>query len=109
MKRIALLAGAAVLLLAQSSNTNYDEAKVPKYDLPGVLTLKNGERVHDAKTWTAKRRAEILEIYRTEVFGRAPGKAPHVTFQTEVQDRQALGGKAIRKVVTISFADGANT
>jgi hypothetical protein len=110
MKPSLLLFAAAALLAAQQPpETLYDEAKVPKYVLPDLLVMKNGERVRDAKTWTSKRRPEILEMYRTEVFGQAPAKAPHLVFHVDSTDRQALDGRAIRKQVTISFADGADT
>jgi hypothetical protein len=110
MKPSLLFFAAAALLAAQQPpEALYDEAKVPKYLLPDLLVMKSGERVRDAKTWTSKRRPEILEMYRTEVFGRAPAKAPHLMFQVDSTDRQALNGRAIRKQVTISFADGADT
>ena len=51
---------------------NRDESKVPPYELPDALVLKNGQRVTDAETWTRKRRVEILELFRTEMFGRRP-------------------------------------
>jgi hypothetical protein len=107
MNRSVLLPAAAALLFAQQpSDTLYDEAKVPKYSLPALLTMKNGETVRDAKTWTAKRRPEILEMYRTEVFGRAPAKAPQLAFHVDSVDKQALAGRAVRKIVTITFAGG---
>ena len=39
---------------------NYDEAKVGTYTLPDALVLNNGKPVRDAKTWTKKRRPEIV-------------------------------------------------
>ena len=63
-KAIALLP-LALLAAAQTPDTNYDEARVPKYTLPDPLTLKNGERVRDARTVQSRRRPEILELYRT--------------------------------------------
>jgi hypothetical protein len=48
-------------------------------------------------------------MYRTEVFGRAPAKAQHLVFHVDSADRQALDGHAVRKQVTISFADGADS
>ena len=107
MNRSLLLPAAAALLFAQQpSEPLYDEAKVPKYSLPALLVMKDGGRVRDAKTWTAKRRPEILEMYRTEVFGRAPAKAPQLAFHVDSVDKQALGGRAVRKLVTITFAGG---
>jgi hypothetical protein len=33
---------------------NYDESKVPAYILPNPLTMANGTKVTDAKTWKGK-------------------------------------------------------
>ena len=104
-----LLPAAALLLVcfgagAQQPDANYDEAKVPKYTLPDPLVMANGERVRDAKAWQNRRRPEILELYRAEVFGRSPSE--HVKFAIKVNsvDQHALGGKAVRKQVTFRFA-----
>ena len=55
---------------------NYDEAKVGTYTLPDALVLDNGKPVRDAKTWTKKRRAEIVSIFETQQYGKAPGRPP---------------------------------
>src|ERR1700722_20917688 len=52
---------------------NYDEAKVGTYTLPDALVLNDGKPVTDAKTWWAKRRPEIVAMFETEQYGRAPG------------------------------------
>src|SRR5881409_2779781 len=50
---------------------NYDEAKAnPFPNLPDPLTLKNGKKVTSAKTWWNQRRAEIVEDFDREVYGR---------------------------------------
>ncbi|MBZ5582504.1 MAG: acetylxylan esterase [Acidobacteriia bacterium] len=101
---LAALALGCLSAAAQTPQTNYDEAKVPPYTLPDPLTMRNGERVRDAKTWNTRRRPEILELYRTEVFGRSPAKAVKLASEVTSVDQQALGGKAIRKQVTVFFA-----
>ena len=88
---------------AQAPEANYDEAKVPHYTLPDPLILNNGERVPDARAWRDKRRPEILELYRREVFGRAPAGKPKLRYEVVSVDRAALGGKAVRKVVRVFF------
>ncbi len=42
-----------------------DEAKVPAYTLPALLTLENGAPVIDPQTWFTQRRPEILEQFET--------------------------------------------
>src|SRR6476661_8566466 len=103
MRFTALLALAALTLCAQNKNANYDEAKVPQYKLPDPQVLRNGQPVKNAKTWNEKRRPELLELFRSEMYGRRPGKPQHMTFELEAIDKQALGGSAIRKEVTVYF------
>jgi hypothetical protein len=82
---------------------NYDEAKVPRYTLPDPLVCADGTRVSDAKTWESKRRPEIVKLYETHVYGKAPGKPKDMTFEVRSVDKNALGGKAIRKEVVVWF------
>ena len=98
-----LLASASLGGLAQKADTLYDEALVPKFSLPDPLTLRNGERVKDSKTWIARRRPEILAIYEAEVFGKAPTKPVKLNYEVKDPEKGALGGKADRKIVTIFF------
>jgi hypothetical protein len=93
----------AAVACAQNKDANYDEAKVPKYSLPDPLVLRNGQPVKSARIWTEKRRPELLELFRAEMYGRRPGKPEHMTFELEAIDKQALGGKAIRKEATVYF------
>src|SRR5437879_250262 len=104
MRFSALLALTAFVVCAQNNDVNYDEAKVPKYTLPDPLILRNGQPVKNAKTWNEKRRPELLELFRAEMYGRRPGKPEHMTFELEAIDQQALGGTAARKEVTVYFA-----
>jgi len=95
--------------LAQPAGYNYDEEKVPDFDLPDPLVTQDGARVKDARTWESKRRPEILELFREHVYGRRPGRPEQMTFEVTSVDDEALGGKAIRKEVTVFFdgtADG---
>jgi hypothetical protein len=74
---------------------------------PDILTMRNGQPVTDPQSWWKVRRPEILELLETQEYGRMPGGklAAKVTpkFRLDLIDRKALGGKAIRKQVTISF------
>ena len=96
---IALLLSAASG--AQPSGANYDESKVPRYTLPDPLVLQDGAPVRDAATWQQKRRPEILHLFETNVYGHSPARPPHMTFELSSIDAHALGGKAIRKEVTV--------
>lgn len=88
------------------SSVIYDEAQVPPYTLPDLLTLADGTPVTDGTTWQ-KRRAELFQLFATQVYGKLPTQP--VTIHATVTDleQQALGGLATRKQVTLAFtADG---
>lgn len=65
-----------------ANQPNYDESKANPYpNLPDPLTLKNGKKVKDAKTWWNKRRAEIIEDFDSEIYGRVPKNTPTVKWE----------------------------
>ena len=88
---------------AEPFTPNYDESKVPAYTLPDPLVRVDGRKVADVKTWQTKRRTEILELFRTHVYGRSPGRPAKMKFEVTSLDRKALGGTATRKQVSVYF------
>ena len=88
---------------------NYDEAKVGTYTLPDPLKLNNGKPVRTAKAWRQKRRPEIVQMYETQQYGRAPGRPADESFDVFDQGTPALDGKAIRKQVVIHLAPKNST
>jgi len=91
-------------LTKRQPQINYYEDKVPKYSLPDPLVMRDGTKVADAETWRNKRRPEILELFRTYVYGRAPIDRPeNMTFEVFDLQREALNGLATRKQVTVNF------
>ena len=108
------LAGALVLIsfvggtirtCGQPRGTNYDETNVPHYTLPDPLVLSDGAPVDDAEAWWNRRRPEILALFEQHVYGKAPGKPEHLSFDLRSEDRQALGGKATRKEIAVYFTE----
>ncbi len=87
---------------AQPSEFNYDESKVPKFELPDPLVMLDGTKVKSAKQWPA-RRAEILKLFQEHVYGRSPAPLKTQRYDVFSQDDKALGGTAIRKQVTVFF------
>ena len=82
---------------------NYDESKVPAYRLPDLLVCQDGTRVRTPEDWFKKRRPEILELFRREMYGRAPGRPPRMRFELIERSDRALNGKAIRKQVRLVY------
>jgi len=104
VKRIAPLVLVACLRsVAQPADVLYDEAKVPKFTLPNLFTLRDGVRMRDAKSWSGWRRSEILVLYETEVFGKTPGRPSKLNYEVKGVEKGVLGGKADRKMVTVYF------
>jgi hypothetical protein len=79
---------------------NEDESKVPPYTLPDPLVFTDGRRVRDAAAWP-QRRAEILELYRTHVYGHTPQGLPRKKATVLSEDHHALGGLATRKLIRV--------
>ena len=77
------------------NHANYDEALANPYPkLPDVLRLKSGQRVTTARQW-AQRRAEIVEDFEREVFGRIPKRVPKVTWTVTATDTGTVGGRRV--------------
>lgn len=90
---------------SQVEPANYDESKVGEFTLPDPLRLANGETVEDANTWREERRPELLKLFETHVYGRAPGRPPGMHFEVFDEDKNALDGKATRRQVTVFFSE----
>ncbi|MGO8814792.1 MAG: alpha/beta hydrolase family protein [Terriglobia bacterium] len=89
--------------MGQGVSANYDESKAGTFALPDPLIFNDGKPVKTAQEWSKCRRAEILQLLETNVYGRTPPPPKHIHFQVFDLDKSALGGKAIRKQVTIYF------
>ena len=78
-----------------ANHANYDEANAnPFPKLPDVLTLKNGRKVTTRQLW-ARRRAEIVEDFEREVYGRIPRNVPRVTWTVAETDTGKIGGRRV--------------
>ena len=82
---------------------NYDESKVPDYTLPDLLLTNYGEPVSDAAGWIQRRRPEVLRLFETYMYGQAPGRPENMSFDVKSVDKDALGGKAVRKEISVRF------
>jgi fermentation-respiration switch protein FrsA (DUF1100 family) len=60
--------------------STYDESTANPYPkLPDPLTFNDGSKVKNASQWN-RRRAEIVEMFDREVYGRRPKNIPKVTW-----------------------------
>lgn len=67
---------------ADPNAANTDESKAKTYDaLPDALIFNNGDTVRTAAEWKTMRRAEIVELFDREIYGRIPATVPDVTWE----------------------------
>jgi hypothetical protein len=85
-----------LFLLMQPPGTIVDEAKVPPYTLPPI-------GAKDAKQWQATRRAEIVQMFEREMYGKSPARPAKENFELLEIDKAALGGTAVRKQLTVTY------
>ena len=86
-----------------SRPNNFDEALVPEYTLPDIFTQNNGEKISSTTTWEQERRDELLDLFRSEVYGYAPPRPDNLSFRVIESDPEALGGKATLKRIALEF------
>ncbi len=94
---------APLIVTAQSSGFNYDEARVPKYTLPDPLLAADGRAITNSVLWERVRRPEILTLFEDQVYGRAPRGPSGLSYSVIETDQNALDGKATRKQVRIQL------
>lgn len=91
---------------AQAPPANYDESKVLPYTLPDPLISPKGKAITTAKEWESRQRPYIVKLFTDRVYGKIPGRPAGLHFKVIETDTAVLNGKAIRKQVTIYFAEG---
>lgn len=82
---------------------NYDESKIPVFNLPDPLKTFNGNKIRNSKKWEKKGRPELLEFFTQNVYGEIPGEIKISSFEVVEQSNNALNGKAKRKQVELTF------
>jgi hypothetical protein len=70
--------------------------------LPEVLALNNGEPVDNSMQWN-KRRDEIIELLKSEIYGFSPAPPKKLTYELVKQDHNAFAGKAVHSIINIKF------
>jgi hypothetical protein len=70
-----------------------DTANRYKDSMPDLMTCKNGDKVKSAAQWP-KRRAEIVEEFEREVYGRIPRNVPKVKWEVTKTTEGESGGIA---------------
>ncbi len=89
--------------IVPQSEPNYDENKVPKFELPDPLTTFAGKKIKTPGKWIKERRPELLAFFSENVYGKVPCKIPVHQWEVVEQSDHALDGKACRKQVDLIF------
>lgn len=89
-----------------------DPATLPAYTLPDPLKAADGRIVTTAGAWTRSRRAEVLELFRSQVFGRVPpaaAAAGAVRAEIVELNASAIDGTATLKRVKFTATHGGTS
>src|SRR5215813_6565065 len=85
-----------------------DEATANPYKdtMPDLMTFKDGTKVQTADQWP-KRRAEIVEDFEREVYGRVPKNVPKVKWDVTRTDEGESGGIATVTKTLVGHVDNS--
>lgn len=84
---------------------NYNESKVPSYQLPELQETTDGQKVETVKAWENQRRPEILALFSNLVYGiiPVPNDPIQVGYTTIKENSNFLNGKGTRKDIIIKL------
>ncbi len=105
MTRIGVIVMAMAFVGTASSGDLPTPDQLPlKADLPDPLAMfEKGKKVATKDQWEKRRRPELKHLFEHYMYGRAPA-APKVNAKIERIDKNALGGKATLKEITLTLA-----
>lgn len=91
-----------------NNQSTFDEATANPYkdSMPDVLRMKDGTKVTHARQWP-KRRAEIVEDFEREVYGRIPKDVPKVTWEVTATTPGESGGIPIVTRTLVGHVDNS--
>ena len=103
----------SLILVLQTMNAqfvaNYDESKVPVFDLPDPLTTFSNEQIQTSSSWNGLRRPELISFFESQVFGKVPGTLDAMAFEVVEERNSALGGRAKRRQVKVTITKNGKT
>lgn len=72
-------------------------------NLPSPLTANDGKAVITANDWVNRRREEILEFFRREVYGYLPPRPDRMETEVITYNDKVFDGAATRKEIRVTF------
>ncbi|MDE2643648.1 MAG: hypothetical protein OSB55_12975, partial [Verrucomicrobiota bacterium] len=93
------------------NDVNYDEARVPQYDLPDPLITAEGKPVASAEQWMNVRRPQILSLFASFIYGAVPVPPDPIeqTYRVDKEDKSFMDGKVTKLDVAIRFKNRKGT
>ncbi len=105
-KRLFFKTLLVMLTIGLNAQVNYDESKVPEYQLPEVLVSNAGNIISTKEDWQQVRKPEILGLFEEHVYGRIPTAAIQHRFEVANVSPSAMCGLATQKLVNIYIGNG---
>ena len=89
------------------NDINYDEQKIPHYDLPKLLVTPDGKKITSINDWEKIRKPQILSLYSNLVYGRVPEpeETLKISYKLVNEDKDFMKGKATRKDIDIIISN----
>ena len=87
--------GASARELKEFDNdVNYDESRIPHYELPDPLITAEGKPVTTAEQWRNVRRPQILSLFANFIYGAVPVPPEPIeqTYKVIKEDKSSLLG-----------------
>jgi (4-O-methyl)-D-glucuronate---lignin esterase len=82
------------------------DPEMPAYALPDPLATSGGSKIATADEWRTIGRPNVLELFRTHVYGRVPATPYDRSFQVVRHEADALDGAATLKQVHVTISRG---
>lgn len=95
-----------IQLAFSQGEANYDESKVPDFELPDPLKTFSGKKIRNSKQWEKRGQPELLNFFTQNVYGEVPGELNYTSAKILEQSDNALNGKAKRRQVELTFQKG---
>jgi hypothetical protein len=93
---------------SNQTGPGFEEATANEWmpTMPDALKMKDGTKVTTPEQWT-KRRAEILEDFEREVYGRIPANVPKVTWEVTGTSESEVAGTPVITTTLVGRVDNS--
>lgn len=106
---LALAFGTSFAEPGSAARFRDDPEGTPGFVLPDLLVASDGRRIESVEAWERVRRPELLELFRTHVYGRVPATEFRQEARLDREDPAAMDGKATLQEWTITISTGHGT